>query len=100
MKSAVTVWRKQKKDKLALGKKGKIITWTTINVAPPKFASMTPYSVVLVELENNEKVYGQLVDFEEKDLQIGTEVISILRRAGDVGKEQIIEYSVKFKPIH
>ncbi len=99
MKSAVTIWRKQKKDKLALGKKGKILTWTTINVAPPKFASFTPYSVVLVELENKEKVYGQLVDFDEKDLEIGTEVISILRRAGAVDKEDIIEYSVKFKPV-
>lgn len=99
MKSAVSIWRKQKKDKLALGKKGHIITWTTINVAPPKFASFTPYSVVLVELDNKEKVYGQLVDFEEKDLQIGTQVVSILRRAGKVGKEDIIEYSVKFKPL-
>lgn len=99
MKSAVTIWRKQKKDKLALGKKGTILTWTTINVAPPKFAALTPYSVVLVELENKEKVYGQLVDFEEKDLQIGTKVVSILRRAGHVDKEDIIEYSVKFKPI-
>lgn len=98
MKSAVTIWRKQKKDKFALGKTGKIITWTTINVAPPKFAPFSPYSVVLVELENKERVYGQLVDFEEKDLQIGTEVVSVLRRSGKVDKEDIIEYSVKFKP--
>ncbi|HRN70146.1 MAG TPA: OB-fold domain-containing protein [Candidatus Woesebacteria bacterium] len=99
MKSAVTIWRKQKKDKLVLGKKGRVLTWTTINVAPPKFSSFTPYSVVLVELEDKEKVYGQLVDFEEKDLQIGTEVVSVLRRSGHVDKEDIIEYSVKFKPI-
>lgn len=99
MKSAVTVWRKQKKDKLALGKAGIIITWTKINVAPSKFQSLTPYAVVLVELENKEKVYGQLVDFEEKELTIGTKVTSVLRRAGAVDKENIIEYNVKFKPV-
>lgn len=99
MKSAVTIWRKQKKDKLALGNKGKILTWTKINVAPPKFHSYAPYAVVLVELENKEKVYGQLVDYDEKDLTIGTNVISILRRTGAVDTESIIEYSVKFKPL-
>jgi len=67
MKSPVTIWRKQKRDTPILGRKGKIVTWTKIMVAPPKFQAFTPYVVVLVELENKEKVYGQLVDFEEKD---------------------------------
>ncbi len=99
MKSAVTIWRKQKRDKKALGKEGTILTWTKINVAPPKFRTITPYAIVLVELENKEKVYGQLVDYKEKDLNIGTKVISILRRSGSVDKESVIEYSVKFKPL-
>ena len=99
MKSAVTIWRKQKKDKLLLGQQGKIVTWTTINIPPPKFMGLTPYSVVLVELENKQKVYGQLVNFEENELKIGQKVMSILRRSGKVGAEDVIEYGVKFKPI-
>ena len=56
MKSPVTIWRKQKKDAPILGMKGKVVTWTKIMVAPPKFQAFTPYVVVLVELENKEKV--------------------------------------------
>ena len=99
MKTAVTIWRKQKKDKLLLGKVGHIITWTTINISPPQFQGLTPYSVVLVELENKEKVYGQLVNFSEDQLQIGQKVSSVLRRSGKIGKEDVIEYGIKFKPI-
>jgi uncharacterized OB-fold protein len=55
--------------------------------------------VLLVELDDKERMYGQLVDFEEKDLQIGTKVISTLRRMGDVGPEDVIAYGVKFKPL-
>ena len=99
MKSPVTIWRKQKKDTPILGMKGKVVTWTKIMVAPPKFQAFTPYVVVLVELENKEKVYGQLVDFEEKDIFINNKVKSVLRRSSSVSQKALIEYGVKFKPI-
>ena len=97
MKSPVTIWRKQKKDAPILGMKGKVVTWTKIMVAPPKFQAFTPYVVVLVELENKEKVYGQLVDFEEKDIVINKKVTAVLRRTASVGKNDLIEYGVKFR---
>lgn len=97
--SAVKIWREQKQIKNILGKKGKILSWTEIFVAPPKFSSDTPYSVVLVELENGQRVYGQLVDFSKKSRSIGQKVISILRRGGEVSPEDVIEYGVKFKPL-
>ena len=99
MKSPVTIWRKQKKDIPILGKNGRIVTWTKIMVAPPKFQMFTPYVVVLVELENKEKVYGQLVDYDEKDFFINKKVRSVLRRSSSVGKNDLIEYGIKFKPI-
>ena len=99
MKSPVTIWRKQKKDAPILGRKGKIVTWTKIMVAPPKFQAFTPYVVVLVELENKEKVYGQLVDFEEKDIYFNNKVKSVLRRSASVSQNALIEYGVKFKPL-
>ncbi len=99
MKSPVTLWRKQKKDVHILGGIGKIITWTRIFVSPPKFHTFTPYIVVLVELTNKEKVYGQFVDYEESDLVMNKKVKAILRTSGSVGQNDIIEYGIKFKPL-
>lgn len=99
MKSPVTLWRKQKKDVLVVGQEGTIVTWTRIVVSPPKFQAFTPYIVVLVELANKEKVYGQLVDFEDTDLVIGRKVKATLRKSGSVGLQDVIEYGVKFRPL-
>ena len=97
--SPVKIWRKQKTDRDLLGKTGTIISWTEINVAPPQYSSKTPYTVVLVKLDNSSNIYGQMVDFEKKDREIGKKVRSILRRNGDVGPEDVLEYTVKFVPL-
>lgn len=99
MKSPVSIWRKQKKDVHIIGREGTIVTWTRIVISPPKFQAFTPYIVVLVELSNKEKVYGQLVDYEEKDLIMNRKVKATLRKSGTVGPHDVIEYGVKFKPL-
>lgn len=99
MENAVKVWRRQQKNKQMLQKEGTIVTWTRIVVAPPAFANYTPYVVVLVELEDNKRVYGQLVDFDDADLKFGQKVKAILRRAKEVSSSDVIEYGIKFKPI-
>ena len=99
MSSSVRLWRKQQDDASLLGKRGTIVSWTEIFVAPPKFSKQAPYTIVLVELENSKKVYGQLVDFDLSDRQIGKQVSSVLRRNGEVDAQEVIEYGVKFKPV-
>ena len=99
MQSAVKVWRNQQKTKNLLCRKGTILAWTELSVAPPSFDSEVPYSIVLVELENGERVYGQLVDFEDKDRMIGRSVQSVFRRMQDVMPEDVLEYGIKFKPL-
>lgn len=96
--SPVKVWRKQKNDRKLLGRTGKILSWTEINVAPPQYILKTPYTVVLVELDDSTKIYGQLVDFKKDELGIGKKVRTILRRNGDVGPEDVLEYTIKFTP--
>jgi len=96
--SPAFLWRKQTDDKKLLGKTGVILSWTEISVAPPKFASSTPYTVVLVEFASGERTYGQLVDFQETDRVIGAKVSAVYRRYGVVAKEDLIEYGIKFKP--
>ncbi len=96
--SPVRLWRKQKQDTALLGKTGIILSWTEISVAPPKFASGTPYTVVLIELASGERTYGQMVEFQETDRVIGARVKAVYRKYGSVEKEELIEYGIKFIP--
>ena len=99
MISPIKIWRRQKEIRKVLGKKGTVLVWTKIYTPGSDFKKYAPYPVVLVELENKEKIYGQLVDYEEKDLKIGKEVISILRMVRSSTDEGVIAYGVKFKPL-
>ena len=42
---------------------------------------------------------GQLVDWQQKDLVGGREVIAVLRRLRTEEKEDVIYYHIKFKPL-
>lgn len=99
MISPIKIWRRQKEIRKILGKKGKILTWTKIHAPGSDFKKYAPYPVVLVELENKEKAYGQLVDYKEEDLKIGKKVVSVLRKVRASSEEGIIAYGVKFKPL-
>lgn len=96
---AVRTWRKSKKDRILLGNTGTIISWTEVFVAPPQFESQTPYTIVLVQLESGEQVYGELVDFEKSQAVIGQRVRTVLRKVGTVGREEVVKYGVKFIPV-
>ncbi len=42
--------------------KGKLITWTTIHIAPPSYVDKVPYILGIVELEeNNQRLTGMVV---------------------------------------
>ena len=99
MISPVKIWRRQKKIRKILGKKGKVLTWTKIFTPGADFKKYAPYPVVLVELENKDKIYGQLVSYEEKDLKMGKEVVSVLRKVRSSSEEGVIAYGIKFKPL-
>jgi uncharacterized OB-fold protein len=79
--------------------KGNILTWTHILTPGADFKKYAPYPVVLVELENKEKIYGQLVDCDEKDLKIGDTVISVLRKVRAATNDGVIAYGIKFRPL-
>ncbi len=97
--SPVKLWRRQKNTSALIGKKGKILNWTIIRIPARSFVDQAPYPVVIVKMENGENMIGQLVDWQEKDLKIGKEVISVLRRLKTEEKEDIIYYNIKFKPL-
>lgn len=97
MISPVKIWRRQKELRHILGKRGKILTWSFINVAPAAFKMLAPYPVVIVELDDGSKVTAQLVDYHKKDLKIGQKVIAVLRKVREVNSEDVIAYGIKFK---
>jgi len=99
MISPVKIWRRQKEIRKLLGKKGRVLTWTKIFVAGPNFKKYAPYPVVLVQLENGQKVFGQLVDYQDKDLKINTKVVSVLRKVRETDHEDVIAYGIKFRPL-
>jgi uncharacterized OB-fold protein len=54
--------------------KGKLLTYTIINVAPQQFQALTPYPVGIVELENGLKIPGMIQDIAQDKLKIGMEL--------------------------
>ena len=98
MISPVKVWRRQKRWRLILGKKGKVISWTRIFAASNDFKKLAPYYCVLVKLENGEKIVGQLVDCGEKAAKIGLKVKTVLRKMRAVADNEVVDYGWKFVP--
>jgi len=99
MISPIKVWRRQKEIRKLLGQRGKVLTWTQIYVAGPNFKQYAPYPVVLVKLDDGQKVFGQLVDYENKDLKINAKVVSVLRKVRETDHDDVIAYGIKFKPL-
>lgn len=99
MVSPVKIWRRQKELRKLLGQKGRVLTWTKVFVAGPNFKKYAPYPVVLVQFNSRKKAFGQLVDYEEKDLKINTKVVAVLRKVRETEKEDVIAYGIKFKPL-
>ncbi|MBI3380203.1 OB-fold domain-containing protein [Candidatus Gottesmanbacteria bacterium] len=99
MISPVKIWRSQKKIQNSLGVSGKIISYTRVFVPPAGFESQAPYIVVIAKLEKGDKYTAQLVDWDEKHLQIGQKIMTVLRRTRDPGEEGVIPYGIKFKPL-
>jgi uncharacterized OB-fold protein len=99
MISPVKTWRRQKYVRHLLNKTGKVLTWTFVYTTSKEFKKYAPYPVVLVEFEDGERSFGQLVDYTEKDLKIGIKVVSVLRKIRETTDEGIINYGMKFKPL-
>ena len=53
-----------------LPKKGKLLTYTVIHVAPTQFQEMAPYAVGIVELENGIKIPG-MIKVPQEQIRIG-----------------------------
>ena len=100
MQSPVKIWRNQKKVAQLIGKTGKIIAFTLIRVPPADFSDQAPYPVVLIALADHTRITAQLVDWDEKHLQFGQKVTTIIRRITKPNADGVIPYGIKVKPVN
>ena len=98
MISPVKVWRRQKTIRDLLGKKGKIVSWTTIFTPPPQFKHIAPYTVVYVRLVDAQNICAQLVDvLPGQSIKKGDRVMVTLRKLRESVAEDIIPYTIACK---
>ncbi len=99
MNNPVKLWRRQERERKNLNQEGVIISWTRISIAPIRFQKDVPYVVVLVELVDGRRVYGQVASEHHQSVFIGMKVRSTLRRVGESDEKSVISYGIKFVPI-
>jgi len=86
-------------EKTKLTDHGKIVSYTTIRVAPSDFATQVPYNIAIVESDNGVRVTTQVVDCKPEDLEIGKRVKFVFRKLSAEGHTGIICYGYKAVPV-
>jgi len=59
---------------VSISGKGKLLTYTIINIAPAQFQALAPYAVGIVQLENGVKIPGMIPGLKQDQLRIGMEL--------------------------
>jgi uncharacterized OB-fold protein len=54
-----------------LKKKGKLLTYTVIHIAPKQFESMAPYAVGIIKLEDGLKLPGIIQNVKPEEIKVG-----------------------------
>ncbi len=78
---------------------GTLYSFTRVAQPPRGFASVGPYSVGMVRLEEGPLVTAQLTDAEGVDLAIGMPVEMVTRKVRDAAEHGFILYGYKFRPL-
>lgn len=82
-------------EKIKLSEQGKIVTYTTIRVAPDQFSTQVPYNVAVIELNEGIRLMAQVVDCKPEDMAIGKTVKIVFRKVQEEGSSGIICYGYK-----
>jgi len=78
---------------------GKILSWSTIRVAPNGFEKLTPYTIALIRINEGPVVLSQIVNVTEADMIRGMKVTGVFRKLGLPGDADVIKYGIKFVPV-
>ncbi len=78
---------------------GEVYSFSLIHSASNLFSHEVPYIIALIRMDDGPLVTGQIVDWNDGDVEIGTRVEAVFRKISEQGKQGIIQYGYKFKPI-
>lgn len=73
-RSLCSICLSEKMQWTEMPEKGRLLTYTIIHVAPPKFKEMTPYAVGIIQLENGVKIPGMIRTADLEQINIGVEM--------------------------
>ncbi len=88
-----------KMQRLRLGGKGTVVTYTVIHDAPAQFEMQKPYVMAIIEMDEGVRLTSQLIDVKAEDVTIGMKVQSSFRKLGQEGEAGVIHSGYKFRPV-
>jgi scaffold protein (connect acetoacetyl-CoA thiolase and HMG-CoA synthase) len=83
----------------AFSGRGTLYSWSRVQQPARGYASMAPYLVGMVRLEEGPLVSAQLTDADGVDLAIGMPVEMVTRKIRDADEHGYIVYGYKFRPL-
>lgn len=86
-------------EPLPFSGRGSVYSYSITYSPPRAFAEYGPYVVALVKLEEGPLVTAQLTDVDPEAVHIGMEVEMVTRKMREEGKEGLIHYNYKFRPL-
>ena len=90
-------WRQAKQVKEYLGKTGQVVTSTVIRASSPEFNYLVPYSYVVVDFAGTKK---ELMGVGQEILQVGDDVICVMRKMAQTDSKNLIDYGLKVAKIN
>ena len=76
---------------------GKILSYSVVHDAPEDFEMQKPYIIAIIEMKDGVRLTAPIIDCDEPDIGIGTEVEATFRKLGEEGKAGVIHYGYKFR---
>ena len=82
-----------------LPNKGKVLTYTVVEIPPAEFESQKPYVNAIVELENGVRLTCMVAEAPPDKVDIGTEVEMIFRKLQNGREWEVLQYGYKAQVI-
>lgn len=86
-------------DSFTFSGKGRVYSYTTVYEAPAGYEGFVPYTLALVRLDEGPLVTAQLTDIDPGQAEIGLTVEMVTRKLREHGREGLIVYGYKFRPV-
>lgn len=79
--------------------KGEVYSFSTVYDAPAGFESNAPYTIALIKLAEGPILTAQLTDVDNDKAWIGMPVEMVTRKLSEGGRQGVINYGYKFRPV-